>query len=66
MMTELNGKSADDLFLNELEAAIRLILCSKKSTRVDKLSAVNAGVKLLAIRHKINGGDDLNKGFFDK
>ena len=63
-MTEANGKVEDD-FLKELEVAVRKIVKSNKSSKADKLSAIGQGVKLLAIKHKINGGDD-KAGFFDK
>ena len=67
-MTELNGngngkEEKDDEFLKELEMAVRKIVKSNKTSKADKLSAINAGTKLLAIRHKITGGDQ-DKGFF--
>lgn len=63
-MTEMNGTAnADDEFLKELEAGVRKIIRSNKSSKADKLSAINAGVKIAAIRHKINGGND-DQGFF--
>ena len=43
--------------------AVRKIVKSNKTSKADKLSAINAGTKLLAIRHKITGGDQ-DKGFF--
>jgi len=61
--SESNG--AEDTFLKDLEDAVRAILKGKKISRADKLSAIGHGTKLLAIRHKINGGDD-DKGFFSK
>jgi hypothetical protein len=64
-MTEVNGTKPDSDFLDELEAAVRKIVRSSKASKADKLSAINAGTKLLAIRHKINGGDD-DKGFFGR
>jgi len=62
-MTEPNGK---DELLDDLEKAVREIVKRKKSTTADKLSAINAGTRLLAIRHKITGGEDSDKGFFSK
>jgi hypothetical protein len=58
---ELNGKT--DVFLQELEDGVRKIIKSTKASKADKLSAINAGVKIAAIKHKINGGDD-KEGFF--
>jgi spore germination protein GerM len=60
---EPNGKIEDE-FLNDLESAVRKILKSPKR-KSEHLSAINAGVKLAAIRHKISGGED-DKGFFSK
>jgi hypothetical protein len=62
-MTEVNGIKPDSDFLDELETAVRKIVRSNKASKADKLSAINAGTKLLAIRHRIQGGED-DKGFF--
>jgi hypothetical protein len=62
-VSDKNG--VEDTFLKELEAGVREIIKSRKSSKADKLSAINAGVKIAAIKHKITGGDD-GKGFFDK
>ena len=59
------GDPADDNFLKDLENSVRAIIKNKKSTKADKLAALNVGVKLAAIKHKILGGDDKG-GFFDK
>jgi len=60
-------KSGDDKFLKELEDGIRTILKNRKSTGADRLGAINAGVRLAAIKHRIAGsGPDEDKGFFDK
>lgn len=53
-----------DVFLTELEDGVRLILKSRKSSKADKLSAINAGVKIAAIKHKINGGGEKEDSFF--
>ena len=55
----------DDTFLKDLENSVRAIIKNKKSTKADKLSAINAGIKIAAIKHKISGGDD-KEGFFGK
>jgi hypothetical protein len=57
-----NG-SGDDVFLSELENAVRLVLKNRKSKPSDKLAAINAGVRLAAIKHKISNGDP-EEGFF--
>jgi hypothetical protein len=54
----------DDPFLDDLQAAVRKILKSNKASKADQIAAVNAGIKIAAIKHKISGGDE--KGFFDK
>jgi hypothetical protein len=54
---------SDDDMLVELEKAVRAILRNRKTKAADRLSAINAGTKLLAIKHKIEGGDD-KTGFF--
>jgi hypothetical protein len=65
-MGDANGvNGAEDTFLKELEAGVRAIIKSKKSSKADKLSAINAGVKIAAIKHRIMGGDG-EKGFFDR
>ncbi len=49
-------------FQDVLEQGVRGVLSNRKATASEKLQAVAAGVKLLAIRHKISGGDE--EGFF--
>jgi len=53
----------DDEFLQELEKAVRLVLKNRKSKPTDKLAAINAGVRLAAIKHKISNGEP-DEGFF--
>jgi hypothetical protein len=62
----VNRKSEpeDDDFLLVLEKGVRDVLAKKTSTAGERLAAVNAGAKLLAIRHKISAGDET--GFFDR
>lgn len=62
-MSDINGK--DDGFLAALEKGVLDIIKNKKSTKADKLSAINAGVRLAAIKHKVQGGDQ-DEGFFGK
>jgi hypothetical protein len=58
---EANGDS--DEFLKALMDGVRKVLDNRKANPSERMAAVNAGVKLLAIRHKISDGD--GKGFFD-
>lgn len=66
-MTEPNGKDAakEDALLTDLEDVVKKIITGKKVSMENKLAAINAGVRLLAIRHKINGGPQ-DEGFFGK
>ena len=60
-MRKIGG--SDDVFLTELENAVRAVIKNRRSKPADKLSAINAGVRLAAIKHKISGGDP-EEGFF--
>lgn len=62
-MSNIDGK--DNVFLAALEKGVLDILRNKKSTKADKLSAIDKGVKLAAIKHKVND-DGEEKGFFNK
>jgi hypothetical protein len=55
----LNGS---EKFLRLLERGVREVMLDKAADRDHKLQAINAGAKLLAIRHKIEAGD--SSGFF--
>lgn len=51
----------DSSFLNSLENAVTVILASDKTKTADRLKAIEAGAKLLTIRHRLEGmgtGDD--------
>ena len=63
MSTEAQPTESQD-FLTVLEQGVRDVLKNRKATAADKLGAINAGAKLIAIEHKITGGDE--SGFFDK
>lgn len=56
-----NGTDPDD-FMATLESALRGIVKNRKTSKADKISAIREGVKLLAIKNKINSGDE--EGFF--
>lgn len=49
--------------MTALEDGVRKVLANKRATPGERVAAITAGAKLLAIRHKITGGDE--KGFFD-
>lgn len=57
-------KNGEDDLLKDLEAGVRGILKNRKASKADKLAAINAGVKLAAIKHRINGGNTEDEGFF--
>ncbi len=64
-MSDEKTNGSDDQFLKELESGIRKILRNKDATKADKLGAINAGVRLAAIKHRINGASgDESEGFF--
>lgn len=54
----MTAKSKDDSFLKSLEKGVQDILDNSKSKPADRLKAVEAGVRVLMIRHKIEGGGD--------
>lgn len=59
-----NVNSGDDKFLKKLEDSVTGILNNRKATKTEKLAAINAGVKVAQIRHKITGGGEEDEGFF--
>jgi len=58
-----NGKSEE--FLDELEKGITKIIKGPKNSKADKIAAINAGIRLAAIRHKVTVGEP-DEGFFGK
>ena len=62
MKEQPEAADKDSDFMAVLEQGVRDVLKNRKASAADKLAAVTAGTKLLAIRHKIDGGDE--KGFF--
>lgn len=52
-----------DPLLVALEKGITDVLTNKDATAKEKIAAITAGVKVAAIKHKIEGGDQ--GGFFD-
>lgn len=57
-------KSTDTDFISLLEKGVMDVLINKKSTVKDRLDAVNAGTKLMLIKHKITDTGDEAGGFF--
>ncbi len=58
-------KKADDPLMTLLEQGVRDVLKSERSTPAQRLQAISAGAKLLAVKHKISGDDDGTGSFFD-
>jgi hypothetical protein len=52
------AKTADQVFLETLERGVREVLRAEASTTAEKIAAINAGSKLLMIRHKISETDE--------
>lgn len=46
--------SASDDFLRTLEDGVKQVLADKKAKSSERVAAISAGAKLLAIRHKIS------------
>jgi hypothetical protein len=64
-MSEMKKNPAsDDVLLTALEVAALKIMKSNKSTTAEKLSAINAGTRIAAIKHRVSGGNDDSEGFF--
>lgn len=61
-MTE---KSSD--LMEILESGIKTVLTDKKSKTKDRIDAINAGTKLMLIKHKIkDSGDEAGSFFKDR
>lgn len=52
--------------LDAMEKGIRDVLENKDATAEQKIQAINAGSKLLQIKHKIAGESDEPGSFFNK
>ncbi len=57
-------KTEADDFLEVLEKGVRDILKNRKASKADKLNAIDKGVKIAGIRHKIAGAGEPDEGFF--
>lgn len=60
------SKKADSDFLATLEKGIKDVLENKSSTAKERMEAVNAGTKLMLIKHKISDSSDDAGSFFSK
>ena len=47
-----------DKFLGILEGGVKAVLKDKDASAAERVAAITAGAKLLAIRHKISGADE--------
>lgn len=59
-------KKPDNNLMAALEKGIKDVLDDKDSTAKERMDAVNAGTKLLLIKHKIKDSDDEPGSFFGK
>ena len=53
----------DEAFLDALEDGILKVMKAKKATVAEKIAAINAGTRVAAIRHRVNGSEP-DTGFF--
>jgi hypothetical protein len=51
-------------FMVILETGVRDVLTNKKASMKDRIDAINAGTKLMLIKHKIEGSGDEAGSFF--
>ena len=58
-------KKTDDLMV-VVERAIVEVLQSRRIANADKIKAIEAGAKILAVRHKIEQGDTDESSFFNR
>ena len=56
--------SDSDAFLSTLEQGVKEVLADETATAAERIAAVTAGAKLLAIKHKLSSDDE--KNFFTK
>jgi hypothetical protein len=54
----------DDGFLGQLQKSVQTILDDPKTKTADRLKAIEAGAKLLTIRHRLEGGEGGQDGSF--
>jgi hypothetical protein len=63
MPARAKPQDESEKFLGILEGGVKAVLKDGSATAGERVAAITAGAKLLAIRHKISDGDQ--KGFFD-
>jgi hypothetical protein len=63
MAAKAKPPDESEKFLGILEGGVKAVLKDATATAGERVAAITAGAKLLAIRHKISDGDQ--KGFFD-
>lgn len=59
-------KKSDTDFLSTLENGVRAVLTNEKSTAKERIEAINAGAKLMQIKHRISDGNEDPGSFFKK
>jgi hypothetical protein len=57
-MPRAKPKPPDQVFLEILERGVREVLRAEASTAAERIAAINAGAKLLMIRHRISESDE--------
>jgi hypothetical protein len=60
-MTQRKGNGR---FLSNLEKAVEAVLNDDRASPADRVKAIEAGARLLAIKHKVGGSDE--KSYFDE
>ena len=63
MATKAKPADESEKFLGILEGGVKAVLRDASALAAERVAAITAGAKLLAIRHKISDGDQ--KGFFE-
>jgi hypothetical protein len=64
MAAPKDHKAETDKFLDILEEGVKDVLKDKDCAQSDRVAAINAGVKVAMIRHRISGSDE--DSFFSK
>ena len=58
MAAAKDQKAETDKFLDILEQGVKDVLKDRDCEQSDRVAAINAGVKVAMIRHRISGGDE--------
>jgi hypothetical protein len=58
MAASKDHKVETDKFLDILEQGVKDVLKDSECAQSDRVAAINAGVKVAMIRHRISGGDE--------